>query len=137
MDSTGGIFEISPNDLSGNDAILDRGATVEGFDSAIDEASYLSWVKKFKGALQSPENSAEEMENRRTSSEEKLQKLEAARKKAEDEKLAKCQSLGYQSFSVSDPILPVDYDATSDHGEVLFVLEIVLFHRATVQTKRI
>ncbi|KAL9252744.1 putative helicase CHR10, partial [Drosera capensis] len=122
MDSSGGIFEISPNDLSGNDAILDRGATVEGFDSAIDEASYLSWVRKFKGTLQSPENSAEEMENRRTSSKEKLQKLEAARKKAEDKKLAKWQSLGYQSFSMSDPILPVDYDATSDHGEVLYVL---------------
>ncbi|GAB2271001.1 Probable helicase chr10 [Dionaea muscipula] len=115
-------FEISSEDLNGNDSITEANTMVASVDFGIDEASYLSWVENFNGPLQSPEQSAEELENKRKSSEEKQQKIEASRKKAKEKKLVKWQSLGYQSFSVSDPDLPVYYDVKSDDGVVLFVL---------------
>ncbi|GMH22377.1 hypothetical protein Nepgr_024220 [Nepenthes gracilis] len=108
-------FEISTSDLHGNVASV-------SFDPGLDEASYISWVEKFKESMKSTESSVLELGTRRKLTEEQEQKIEAARKKAEEKKLSKWKSLGYQSLSVGDPILPIDNDITSDCGAVQFVL---------------
>ncbi|GAB4844308.1 Probable helicase chr10 [Ancistrocladus abbreviatus] len=113
-EANAGKFEISLKDV-------DASVTGVSFDPGFDEAAYLSWVGKFQEMVQSTENSSLELETRRNLSEGKQQRIEAARRKAEDKKLSKWQSLGYQSLSVSDPILPEDGDMMSNHGAVEFV----------------
>lgn len=119
-----GKFESSTLNLSGNGFEMEGGNVSIGLDPGLDEASYRSWVEKFKEIAKSNDKSLSELEStsRRVSSEEKLHRAEVARKKAEDKKLAKWQTLGYQSLSVPDPILPVDSDMMLDHGAVNFVL---------------
>ncbi|KAL8142228.1 hypothetical protein V2J09_015260 [Rumex salicifolius] len=110
-----GKIEISRMDLDGRKL----NAVAESLD--IDESSYLSWVEKFKEMSHTPDNSVMELKKRKRSDEEKRQRMESARKKAEEKKLSKWQSLGYESLSVADPILPQRDDAMSDHGAVQFV----------------
>lgn len=91
------------------------------FSSGFDEASYLSWVKKFKEASQASGDQTMDLGRRGDLPEEKHTKLEAAKKKAEDKKLSKWEALRYHSLSVEDPIGPVAGDMMSDSGSVQFV----------------
>ena len=61
------------------------------------------------------------MGNRKKLPEDKHFKLEAARKKTEEKKLAKWEAHGYHSLSAKDPICPVDGDMMSDSGYVHLV----------------
>ncbi|CAK7347819.1 unnamed protein product [Dovyalis caffra] len=116
-------FEVNPigqekelDFVSGGDSALTK------YDPGLDEASYLSWVEKFKEASQSNENQVLDLGNRRNLPDDKHLKLEAAKKKAEEKKLSKWEALGYHSLSVRDPIYPVNGDALSDSGFVHFVV---------------
>ena len=115
-------FEVNPMDLlKGHDLITDRSSASVDFDPGLDEASYRAWVEKFKEASQSSDDPIIQERNRRKLPEEKHLKLEAARKKAEEEKLAKWEARGYNSLSVNDPPSDVDVDMISDSGSVHFV----------------
>lgn len=115
-------FEVNPVDaLNGQDVVVGESSTSLSFNSGFDEASYLSWVEKFKEVAQENSNENTDSGSRRKLLEEKLLKLEAAKKKAEEKKLSKWEDLGYHSFSVEDPISPVDSDMMSDSGSVQFV----------------
>ncbi|KAM7276590.1 hypothetical protein ACFE04_018456 [Oxalis oulophora] len=110
-------FEINSKDfLDGGDIVM-RGAT--DFDPGLDEVSYRSWVEKFKEVSQSEGNSVLELgSSRRNLLEDKHVKLEAARKKAEEKKLAKWEANGYHSLAVEGPTSPVESntDIMSDSG---------------------
>ncbi|XP_050384918.1 probable helicase CHR10 isoform X1 [Argentina anserina] len=113
-------FEVSQTDvLSGRDLVVGESSASLGLNTGFDEASYLSWVEKFKELPQA--NSNEDIESRRNLPEERRLKLEAAKKRAEEKKLSKWVELGYQSLSVEDPISPVDRDIMADSGSVHFV----------------
>lgn len=90
--------------------------------SELDEASYLSWVEKLKEAARSSKDeNVMELGDRKNVSEERRERVEAARKKAEEKKLATWEEHGYESLSVEEPIFPEDVDSTSDAGSVQFV----------------
>ncbi|KAA8515885.1 hypothetical protein F0562_019064 [Nyssa sinensis] len=114
-------FEIHPMDLLNGGDLMERSPASITFDPGFDEASYLSWVEKFKEASQAHDNSILELGNRRNLPEEKHLKAEASRRKAEEEKLSKWEALGYHSLSFKDPMCPTDTDITSDSGSVHFV----------------
>ncbi|PQP97495.1 putative helicase CHR10 isoform X1 [Prunus yedoensis var. nudiflora] len=115
-------FEVNPTDvLHGHDLVAGESNTSLSFNSGFDEASYLSWVEKFKEVSQESGNENTDLRSRRNLLEEKRLKLEAAKKKAEEEKLSKWEDLGYHSLSVEDPVSPVDSDMMSDSGSVQFV----------------
>ncbi|KAK6918625.1 Helicase, C-terminal [Dillenia turbinata] len=115
-------FEIYPEDLqSGFQLPSERDAASTIPDPGLDEASYLSWVKKFKELSHSSDNSGIELDNRKSLLNEKHRRLEAVKKKAEEKKLARWEALGYQSMSVKDPIFPEDGDVMSDSGSVQYV----------------
>lgn len=90
-------------------------------EPVLDEASYRSWVEKFKEASKSNESSNVEMGLRREIPEKKNIDLEARKHKAEEKKLAKWEALGYHSLCVKDPPRPVHEDVLSDSGSVNFV----------------
>ncbi|KAK8614432.1 hypothetical protein V6N13_122788 [Hibiscus sabdariffa] len=112
-------FEINAGDLMDGHDVIMRESSVNT-DPVLDEASYISWVEKFKVASQSCDNQIMELESRRKLSEDRHLNVEAAKKKAEEKKKAKWEALGYQSLSVQDPC-PMDGDMLSDSGSVLFV----------------
>lgn len=114
-------FVLNPTGPSGNDFGIKISDSTVNIDPCLDEASYSSWVEKFKEVAESTDKTTLELESRRITSEEKLQRLESARKKAEEKKLAKWQALGYESLSVPNPIPPVNSDLMSDHCAVNFV----------------
>ncbi|KFK37293.1 hypothetical protein AALP_AA4G238600 [Arabis alpina] len=109
-------FEMNSSDtLRGN-------SSPASLNSELDEASYLSWVEKLKEAAQSSkDDKILELGNRKNVSEERHVRAEAARKKAEEKKLANWEASGYHSLSVEEPILPDDVDSSSDAGSVNFV----------------
>ncbi|XP_074323523.1 putative helicase CHR10 isoform X1 [Apium graveolens] len=111
-------LEIDPRGISDGHDLMPSSVT---FDPGLDEASYLSWVQKFSDESRATNDPALELENRRRLPEEKLLKAEAARKKAEEKKLAKWEALGYKSLAVKDHINYADMDITSDSGNVIFV----------------
>ncbi|XVF33572.1 hypothetical protein REPUB_Repub17cG0179900 [Reevesia pubescens] len=111
-------FEINIGDYD-HDVIM-RGSSSVSADPGLDEASYLSWVEKFKAASQSVDNQIMELESRRNFPEDRHLKVEAAKKKAEEKKKTKWEAHGYHSLSVQDPC-PVDGDMMSDSGSVVFV----------------
>lgn len=114
-------FEITPVDrLSEHDLVMERSSSVS-FDPGLDEASYRSWVENFSKASETIDSSKLDLGNKRSLPEENHLKLEAARKKAEEKKVSKWESLGYHSLSVKDPIPPVDDDRLLDLGSVNFV----------------
>lgn len=91
-------------------------------ESELDEASYLSWVEKLKDASRSSkDDEILELGNRKNVSEERHLRVKAARKKAEEKKLANWEAHGYRSLSVEEPIFPDDVDSRSDAGSVNFV----------------
>ncbi|KAL6957595.1 putative helicase chr10, partial [Sarracenia purpurea var. burkii] len=113
-------FEINPMDLlNGGDLVIKDLASVA--HPGFDEASYLSWIEKFKEASQTNDSPTVELGNRRDLLEEKRQRAEAARKKAEERKFSKWETLGYHSLSVEDPICLPNGDMMSDSGSVHFV----------------
>lgn len=111
-------FEINSN---GHDLVMETSPASVSFNSSLDEASYLSWVEKFKELSKSSDDSVVELGVKRKLPEEKHLKLEAARKKAKEKKFAKWEALGYRSLSVKDPTCPMDGDMISDSGSVNFV----------------
>ncbi|XP_074272826.1 putative helicase CHR10 isoform X2 [Silene latifolia] len=121
LDEDMGVIGLSSISFDGTELRAGTTDVAAAIDPNFDEASYLLWVEKFKEASESTDESFAELESRRVSSEEKRERTEAARKKAEEKKLAKWQTLGYQSLSVPDPDLPTDTDLTSDRGAVNFV----------------
>ncbi|KAL3571810.1 hypothetical protein D5086_025714 [Populus alba] len=116
-------FEVNPiGQEKGLDFVSGGDSALASYDPGLDEASYLSWVEKFKETSQSNENPVMDLGNRRNLPDNKYLNLEAAKKKAEEKKLSKWEALGYHSLSVGDPIYPVDGDALSDSGFVHFVV---------------
>ncbi|XP_024440885.1 probable helicase CHR10 isoform X2 [Populus trichocarpa] len=116
-------FEVNPiGQEKGLDFVSGGESALASYDPGLDEASYLSWVEKFKETSQSNENLVMDLGNRRNLPDNKYLNLEAAKKKAEEKKLSKWEALGYHSLSVGDPIYPVDGDALSDSGFVHFVV---------------
>ncbi|KAG6630591.1 hypothetical protein CIPAW_13G029900 [Carya illinoinensis] len=115
-------FEVNPFDpLSEYDTVVGGSSTSISLDPGLDEASYLSWVEKFKEVPQSGSNPIPEFRSRREAHEEKSLKLEAARKEAEEKKLRNWEALGYHSLTVKDPIDPVNGDMMSESGFLHFV----------------
>ncbi|XP_057525798.1 probable helicase CHR10 isoform X2 [Amaranthus tricolor] len=114
-------FVLNPTGPSGSDFGIKISDSTVNLDPCLDEASYHSWVEKFKEVAESTDKTTLELESRRITSEEKLQRLESARKKAVEKKLAKWQALGYESLSVPNPIPPVNSDLMSDHCAVNFI----------------
>ncbi|KAL3649421.1 putative helicase chr10 [Castilleja foliolosa] len=102
--------------------LMNDGSQRIDFDPGLDEASYTSWVEKFKQA--SPGDDSDnilESGNRRRLPDEKNLKAEASRKKAEEKKLSKWEALGYRSLCVSVPDATANRDVMSDSGSVRFV----------------
>ncbi|XP_019054146.1 PREDICTED: probable helicase CHR10 isoform X3 [Nelumbo nucifera] len=121
LDSDGRKFVINPMDLlNGADFSIRTTSSID-FDPGLDEASYLSWVEKFKEASKLIDSPTIELRAQRNLPEEKHMKLEAARKKAEEKKLAKWEALGYQSLAVKGPACPMVGDIMPDSGSVQFV----------------
>ncbi|KAK6162592.1 hypothetical protein DH2020_002433 [Rehmannia glutinosa] len=115
-------FEINPMDLvDGKDLIMQEGSQPIDFNPGLDEASYMSWVEKFKQASPADDIDILESGNRRRLPDEKHLKAEASRKKAEEKKLSKWEDLGYHTLSVSIPVGPANQDLMSDSGSVHFV----------------
>ncbi|XP_057999585.1 probable helicase CHR10 isoform X2 [Hevea brasiliensis] len=104
------------------DAVIGGNSAFANYDHGLDEASYQSWVRKFEEASQSSGNPVLDLGHRRNLPEDKHLKLEAARKKAEEKKLSKWESLGYHSLSVKDPGPALDGDVLSDSGSLHFVV---------------
>ncbi|XP_054780991.1 probable helicase CHR10 isoform X2 [Prosopis cineraria] len=114
-------FEINPRNLLESYNAKEGSSVSFNSDPSLDEASYLSWVKKFEELPKSSGDSIMEMRNRGILDEEKRLKLEVAKKKAEEKKLRKWEALGYHSLNVNDPIITPDGGNTSDAGSVHFV----------------
>ncbi|KAI3444757.1 hypothetical protein Pfo_001422 [Paulownia fortunei] len=115
-------FEINPVDLmDGKDLVMQEGSQSIDFNPGLDEASYMSWVEKFKQASPADDSDVLELGNRRLLPDVKHLKAEASRKKAEEKKLSKWEALGYHSLSVSNPVGPANQDLMSDSGSVDFV----------------
>lgn len=114
-------FEVNPRNLLKAYDAKEEGSASLSHDPGLDEASYLSWVKKFEEESKSSADSVTELRNRRISDADKRLQLEVAKKKAEEKKLSKWEELGYHSFNVNDPISPPDGGITSDAGSVHFV----------------
>ncbi|KAL0397716.1 UNVERIFIED_CONTAM: putative helicase CHR10 [Sesamum calycinum] len=115
-------FEINPmNLMDGHDLVMKERSQSIDFDPGLDEASYMSWVEKFKKASSANDSDILELGNRRSLPDEKHIKAEAARKKAEEKKLSKWEALGYHSLCVSSPVPPANQDMMSDSGSVHFV----------------
>lgn len=116
LGKAGQKFEVNPVDpLDG-----ERSAA-SVFDPGLNEASYLAWVKEFQEASESSGSTIAELGSGRNLPEDKHQKLEAARKKAEEKKLAKWEAHGYRSLSVKSPICSAGLDMMTDSGSVQFV----------------
>ncbi|XP_040991385.1 LOW QUALITY PROTEIN: probable helicase CHR10 [Juglans microcarpa x Juglans regia] len=114
-------FEVNPLDpLSESETVWGSSSSIS-LDPGLDEASYLSWVEKFKEAPQSGSNPIPEFRSRKEAHEEKSLKLEVARKEAEEKKLRNWEALGYHSLIVNDPIDPVNGDMMSESGFLHFV----------------
>ncbi|CAN1845213.1 Probable helicase CHR10 [Linum perenne] len=91
------------------------------YNPDLDEASYLSWVENFRKESESTYSPVLDLEKRNNVSQGRHLKLEEARKKAEEKKLAKWEAHGYHSLSLKDPDPPENGDILSDSGSVHFV----------------
>lgn len=114
-------FEVNPRNLLKGDDVKKGGSASLSCDLGLDEASYLSWVKKFEEVSKSSCDSIMDLRSQRNLDEQRSLKLESARKKAEEKKLFRWEAAGYQSLNVKDPISPTDNDITSATGSVHFV----------------
>ncbi|TKY66305.1 Chromodomain-helicase-DNA-binding protein [Spatholobus suberectus] len=114
-------FEVNPRNILKGDDVKEGSSASLSCDLGLDEASYISWVKKFEEVSKSSCDSIMDLRSGRNLDEEKSLKLESARKKAEEKKLSRWEALGYQSLNVNDAISPTDNDITSATGSVHFV----------------
>lgn len=115
-------FEINSMDrMNDRDLVMQEGLESIDFDPGLDEASYMSWVEKFKQPSPEQASDALELGDKRCLPDEKYLKAETARMKAEEKKLSKWETLGYHSLSVSNPVSPANQDVMSDSGSVHFV----------------
>ncbi|KAF7844920.1 putative helicase CHR10 isoform X1 [Senna tora] len=114
-------FVVNPRNLLKAYDAEKGGSASLSHDPGLDEASYLSWVKKFEEVSKSSADSVTELRNRRILDADKRVKLEDAKKKAQEKKLSKWEALGYHSLKVNDPSSPPDDGITSDAGSVHFV----------------
>lgn len=115
-------FEINPMDrLNEQGSAEFRGPESIAYDPGLDEASYRSWVEKFKEVSPLNNDSELDLPSRRGLPEEKLLKADAARKKSMEKKVSKWEALGYYSLSVSYPVIPTETDVFSISGAVHFV----------------
>ncbi|CAL1385281.1 unnamed protein product [Linum trigynum] len=96
-------------------------AALVNYDPGLDEASYLAWVEKFKKESESTCSPLIDLENKYNLIQERHVRLEEARKKAEEKKLAKWEAHGYHSLSLKDPNPPENGNLLSDSGSVHFV----------------
>lgn len=110
-------LEVDPRGISDGHDLTPCSIT---FDPGLDEASYMSWVQKFNDESRASNDSSMELETRRRLPEEKHLKVEAARKKADEKKMAKWEALGYRSLALKH-IRHADMDITSNSGDVNFV----------------
>nr|ACF22767.1 SNF2P [Brachypodium distachyon] len=113
-------FEINPNLTDSSAAVITRTCDSINIDPGINEAAYLSWVGKFKEASHSIENVTVEQERQRSAPEEKVLKREANKKKAEEKRLAKWKTSGYETLTVKDPD-DIPNQNISDSGSVQLV----------------
>lgn len=116
-------FEINPASLSANNDVAPWRSSLVSFDSDADEASYLSWIEKFKEVSKSSDQVNDELGSRRalTKPEDKQLIADEGAKKSEEKKLMKWESLGYHSLSVKEPVLHSDMDLMLDSGSVHFI----------------
>ncbi|XP_072963104.1 probable helicase CHR10 isoform X1 [Typha angustifolia] len=122
LDKDDHTYEINPTDMMDTgEALIKRTSDSMSFDPGVDESGYRSWIEKFKEASQSTQNATVELETRRSALEEKKQKREVDKRRAEEKKLAKWEALGYQSFAVKEPDITLDQNIMSDSGSVQFV----------------
>lgn len=91
-------FEINQTDIKRTSEKID-------LDLGLDEAAYRSWVEKFKEASASVGSVNLEMERRKGSStaEEREARREIERRRKEDNKLARWETVGYKSLTVEEP----------------------------------
>ncbi|KAL0862235.1 hypothetical protein Bca101_041353 [Brassica carinata] len=109
-------------EINSSETLRGSSSSAASVYSELDEASYLSWVEKLKEASRSSKDEqVMELGNRKNVSEERHVRVEAARKKAEEKKLATWEEHGYESLSVEEPIFPAEVDSSSDAGSVHFV----------------
>ncbi|CAJ1780078.1 unnamed protein product [Sphenostylis stenocarpa] len=114
-------FEVNPRNILKGDDVKEGGSTSLSYDLGLDEASYISWVKKFEELSKSSCDSMMDLRSKRNLDEQKSLKLESARKKAEEKKLSRWKALGYQSLNVKDTLSPTDNNITSAIGSVHFL----------------
>lgn len=109
-------------EINSSETVRGSSSSAANVYSELDEASYLSWVEKLKEASRSSKDEkVMELGDRKNVSEERHVRVEAARKKAEEKKVANWEANGYESLSVEEPIFPEDVDSSSDAGSVHFV----------------
>uniref|UniRef100_A0A1J3EGA1 Chromodomain-helicase-DNA-binding protein 1-like n=3 Tax=Noccaea caerulescens TaxID=107243 RepID=A0A1J3EGA1_NOCCA len=109
-------------EMNTSETLQGNSSSSASLNAELDEASYLSWVEKLKEASRSSkDDKIVEVGNRKNVSEERHLRVEAARKKAEEKKLASWEAHGYRSLSVEEPIFPDDVEFRSDAGSVHFV----------------
>ncbi|KAK3154463.1 hypothetical protein QOZ80_2BG0190810 [Eleusine coracana subsp. coracana] len=113
-------FEVNPNLIDSSGTVITRVSDSLRADHGINEAAYLSWVKKFKEASHSIEEATVQLGRRRAAPEEKLLKRDANKKKAEEKRLAKWEALGYQTLAVQDSDVTARQN-TLDSGSVQLV----------------
>ncbi|CAN1248728.1 Probable helicase CHR10 [Linum perenne] len=115
-------FELnSVEQMSKLDPIIGENSSSISYNPDLDEASYLSWVENFRKESESTYSPVLDLEKRNNVSQGRHLKLEEARKKAEEKKLAKWEAHGYHSLSLKDPDPPENGDILSDSGSVHFV----------------
>ncbi|KAF3774451.1 putative helicase [Nymphaea thermarum] len=115
-------YEIRPmNVLDEGKLRLERNYASASVDPGFDEASYVSWLEKFKDA-DLPSQSSSDTNLRKQLLAEKVSELESNKqKKMEEKRLRKWEALGYQSLAVEEPPQSIGENALSDSGSVQFV----------------
>ncbi|XP_039831930.1 probable helicase CHR10 isoform X2 [Panicum virgatum] len=87
-------FEINPNFADGLGTVIRRASDSISVDLGLNEAAYLSWVKKFKEASHSIEDATAQHGRQRAAPEEKFLKREVNKKKVEEKRFVKWKTLG-------------------------------------------
>jgi hypothetical protein len=113
-------FEINPNLADGCGTVIRRDSDSISVDPELDESAYLSWFKKFKEASHSIEDATAELGRQRAAPEEKLLKREVNKKKVEEKRLAKWETMGYKTLAVKEPDFTASHNI-SDSGSVQLV----------------
>ncbi|KAF8780320.1 hypothetical protein HU200_001420 [Digitaria exilis] len=114
------LFEINLNSADGSGTMIRRASDSISVDPRLNEEAYLSWVKKFKEASHSIEDATAGHGTQRSAPEEKFLKREVNRKKIEEKRLAKWETLGYKTLAVREPDIATNQNI-SDFGSVHLV----------------